>query len=109
MVCRVEPALKLAVARTRRERMRGLRARESISPGEALLIPRCRSVHTIGMRFPIKVAWLDKQGRVLEVRIVRPGRITLPRLRARHVLETHPAVRLNPGERPAEGAARAPR
>jgi uncharacterized membrane protein (UPF0127 family) len=100
---RVDEPLKVTVARTRRERMRGLRARDSIAPDEALLIPRCRSVHTIGMRFPIKVAWLDGDSRVLAIRVVPPGRITLPKARARHVLEMHPDVPLERGERLAMG------
>jgi uncharacterized protein len=36
------------------------------APG--LLIPRCRSVHTFGMRFPIDVLFLDDEGRVIELR-----------------------------------------
>ena len=79
--------LKISVARTRRERIRGLRGRDGLDPGEALLIPRCRSVHTFGMRFPIFVAFLDAHMRVIEAFEVKPRRLTRPRLRARHVLE----------------------
>ena len=67
--------------------MRGLHGRDTLTPGEALLIPRCRSVHTFGMRFPIAVAFLDARYRVIEVLRMPPGRLALPRLRARHVLE----------------------
>jgi len=28
-------------------------------PGEPLLIPRCRSVHTFGMRYALDLYWLD--------------------------------------------------
>jgi uncharacterized membrane protein (UPF0127 family) len=39
--------------------------RERAGPG--LLIPRCRSVHTLGMRFPLDVVFLDDAGRVIRV------------------------------------------
>lgn len=80
--------MRIAVARTRAERMRGLRGRPRLLPGEALLIPNCRAVHTFGMRFPITVAYLDRDCRVLEVVRMRPNRLGRPRWRAHHVLET---------------------
>jgi uncharacterized membrane protein (UPF0127 family) len=39
------------------------------------------------MRFPIDVAYLDRRLRVIAVRTMKPGRLGLPRLRSRHVLE----------------------
>jgi uncharacterized protein len=49
-------------------------ARERAGPG--LLIPRCRSVHTFGMRFSLDLVFLDADGRPLrEVRGVPPLRI----------------------------------
>ena len=47
------------------ERRRGLLGRDGIEG--ALLIERARSVHTIGMRFPIDVAHLDAEGVVLRI------------------------------------------
>ncbi len=46
-----------------RSRLLGLAllGRERAGPG--LLIPHCRSVHTLGMRFPIDVVFLDDAGR----------------------------------------------
>ena len=32
---------------------------------DALLLPRCRSIHTLGMRFRIDVVFLDGEGRVI--------------------------------------------
>jgi uncharacterized membrane protein (UPF0127 family) len=52
-----------------------------------MLLPRTRSVHTIGMRFPIDVAICDRDMVVLAVVRVRPMRMTLPRRRGRMVLE----------------------
>lgn len=71
--------------RGRSARRRGLRGRATASG--ALVLRRCRSVHTVGMRFPIDVVWLDRRGRVLRVRRVVPGRVTRPVLRARVVVE----------------------
>ncbi|MER6613907.1 DUF192 domain-containing protein [Streptomyces xantholiticus] len=73
------------IAATHRTRRRGLLGRDGID-GAMLLTP-CNSVHTIGMRFPIEVAYLDGELHVLAVRTMRPGRVGLPRLRARLVLE----------------------
>lgn len=54
--------------------MRGLALRRETA--EPLLIPRCRSVHTFGMRFALDLLWLDEWGRVLRVDSgVAPGRI----------------------------------
>ena len=40
------------------------------------MIPRCRSVHTFGMRFSLDLVWLDRDGRVLAVEeSVPPGRV----------------------------------
>lgn len=74
-------------ASTRASRLLGLAllSREAAGPG--LLIPRCRSVHTFGMRFALDVLFLDEEGRVLELRRgVRPGRVLRCRS-ARQVLE----------------------
>jgi uncharacterized membrane protein (UPF0127 family) len=49
------------------ERMRGLLGRAPLAPDEALLIEPCSSVHTFGMRYPIDLAYLDGEGRVLRV------------------------------------------
>ena len=49
-------------ARGFRARLLGLALLRDLPPGHALLIPRCRSVHTFGMRFAIDVRFLDDQG-----------------------------------------------
>ncbi|MFK3733393.1 DUF192 domain-containing protein [Streptomyces sp. NPDC088090] len=73
------------VAASYRARRRGLLGRDGIA-GAMLLTP-ANSVHTFGMRFPIDVAYLDRRLRVLAVVTMGPGRLGLPRPRARHVLE----------------------
>ena len=69
-------------------RSRGLSLVDREQAGPGLFIPRCRSVHTFGMRFTIDVFFLDSGGNCLSVRCgVPPGRIVLD-LRAHSVLET---------------------
>jgi uncharacterized membrane protein (UPF0127 family) len=64
------------VASGPRARLLGLALLPPSRAGKGLLIPRCRSVHTFGMRFPIDVFFLDRDGFVLrEERAVRPCRI----------------------------------
>lgn len=76
----------LEVAASYRARARGLLGRDGID-GAMLLTP-CSSVHTFRMRFAIDVAYLDRDLTVLAVvRAMPPGRLGLPRPRARHVLE----------------------
>lgn len=89
----------MTVASTRWERLRGLLGRPSLSSGTGLLIPGATAVHSLGMRFPIEVVWLDDALHVVEVRVLRPGRLTVPRPRARHVLECPVGTGLRPGER----------
>jgi uncharacterized membrane protein (UPF0127 family) len=86
------------VPATRRERIRGLRDRRFLAPDHAMLLPRCRSVHTFGMRFPIAVVFLDATWGVIAVRRVRPKRLTFPRLRARAVLECASGTDLRRGD-----------
>jgi hypothetical protein len=58
------------------ERLRGLLGRPSLGPGAALLIERCGSVHTVGMRFALDLVFLDRTWRVVRVvKEVRPGRL----------------------------------
>jgi uncharacterized protein len=77
-------------------RLVGLIGRRDWPPGVALEIPRCRSVHTFGMRFALDLVWLDRSGSVVRVdRAVPPWRVRSCR-RARSVLELR-AVR-GPGE-----------
>ncbi|MFF3515935.1 DUF192 domain-containing protein [Streptomyces sp. NPDC002573] len=75
----------LEVARSASDRRRGLLGRDGIEG--ALLLSPASAVHTLGMRFAIDVAYLDRDLRVVAVRTMRPGRIGLPRPWARHVLE----------------------
>jgi uncharacterized membrane protein (UPF0127 family) len=75
----------LEIASSRRDRRRGLLGRDGIDG--ALLIEGARSVHTVGMRFPIDVAHLDGDGVVLRTCTMPRHRIGMPVLGARRVVE----------------------
>ena len=80
-----EVLASLEVADERSSRRRGLLGRDGIEG--ALLLTPARSVHTIGMQFPIDVAWLDAELTVLRTTRLRRNRLSRPVLRARCVLE----------------------
>jgi uncharacterized protein len=76
----------LEVAEEVSARMRGLLGRDGLDGG--LLLPHCRSVHTLGMRFPIDVAFLDRRGKVVAVVApMRRWRLGRTRIRAAQVVE----------------------
>jgi uncharacterized membrane protein (UPF0127 family) len=79
--------------------MRGLLGRDPLARGEALLLERTRSVHTIGMRFELAVVLLDRGLHVIEVRRSNPWRFVLPRARVRHVLECAVDADIRQGDR----------
>ncbi len=71
-------ATEVEIAATRTSRRRGLLGRDSLAETSAMLIAPCSSIHTIGMRFPIDVVFVDRQGFALKiVRNLRPWRIAL--------------------------------
>ena len=80
-----EVLASLEVADQRSSRRKGLLGRDAIEG--ALLLTPARSVHTLGMRFPIDVAWLDADLTVLRVARLSRNRLSRPVLRARGVLE----------------------
>ena len=61
----LDGGVRAAEAATPLARLRGLAGLSTIEPGEALLLRRCRSVHTLGMRFALDLVWLDAGGRIL--------------------------------------------
>lgn len=58
--------LELRALATWAERLRGLLG--TGPDAEGVLITRCRSIHTFGMRYPIDVAFVGERGEVLKVR-----------------------------------------
>lgn len=70
-------------------RMRGLLGRRDLHADEGILLKPAGSIHTHFMRFPIDVVFLDREGRVLDLRsTVVPWRIARRR-GAKAVLELH--------------------
>ncbi|MBI2914860.1 MAG: DUF192 domain-containing protein [Firmicutes bacterium] len=68
----------VVVAGTALRRALGLLGRRSMTPGEALVLVPCNSVHTWFMMFPIDVVFLDRAGRILKLYDeIRPFRFAL--------------------------------
>src|ERR1022692_5280021 len=83
-------ATGLAVAETHWSRLRGLlgASADDFRNGRGLWIRPCRGVHTLAMRFPIDVVYLDRDGTVVHLeRNLRPWRFAPVRLQAVSVLE----------------------
>jgi uncharacterized membrane protein (UPF0127 family) len=72
---------EVPVATSLLSRLLGLALLSLRAARDGLLIPRCRSVHTFGMRFPLHIVFLDErrvpisvQGAVPPCRVVRDCR-----------------------------------
>jgi uncharacterized membrane protein (UPF0127 family) len=79
---------QIEVADRSLDRMVGLLGRRTLAAGSGLLIVPSQAIHTFGMAFPIDVAFLDKNYKVLGTRVaVRPNRMTRVFWRAHSVLE----------------------
>ena len=64
------------IAATSRTRRRGLLGRTGLDPSWALVIAPCAAIHTAFMQFPIDVAFVARDGRVLKiVRSIGPWRM----------------------------------
>lgn len=73
------------LAERRSDRRRGLLGRDDLEG--ALVIRPCRAVHTIGMKFPIDVAFVDADGIVMKTLRMPRHRLGLPVPKARIVIE----------------------
>jgi uncharacterized protein len=83
-------ATGLAVAETHWSRLRGLlgASESDFRNGSGLWIRPCRGVHTLAMRFPIDVVYLDRAGTVVHVESgLQPWRFAPVRMQAASVLE----------------------
>ena len=65
---------QVPVATTVVSRLLGLALLPRRRAGVGLLLPRCRSIHTFGMRFTLDVLFLDEEHRVIELRRGVPPR-----------------------------------
>ena len=83
-VVRGEEVLATAeIAQTRQQRRRGLIGQDCIDG--AFVLSRCRSVHTFGMRVPIDIIVIDREGMVLCTASLRPRRVA-PYVRRAHTI-----------------------
>lgn len=91
---RVLHGFEVPVAGDPLSRLVGLAFLDRDRSPEGLLIPRCRSVHTYGMRFPLDLLFLGSTGRPLvAVRGVGPGhRVRVPGASAVLELPSDPDV-----------------
>jgi uncharacterized membrane protein (UPF0127 family) len=88
-------ASRVSMADSWWSRLRGLLARPRLKAGEGMLLLECASVHTVGMTYPIDVAFLDAEGRVVRaIARLAPWRVGLGGSEAVHALEL-PAGRLD--------------
>jgi hypothetical protein len=60
------------IADTSRARKTGLLKHDRLEPGDGLWIKPCEGVHTVGMKFPIDVLFLDKRRKVVKIRAAMP-------------------------------------
>jgi hypothetical protein len=60
---------------------------DRLERGEGLWITPCEGVHTMGMKFPIDVLFLDKKRRVVKIRAAMPSWRLAACLWAHSVLE----------------------
>lgn len=77
-------AAAVEMALTRRTRRVGLLGRARFEPQAALVLAPCLTIHTAFMRFPIDVAFVARDGRVLRlIHALQPWRAAVsPRARA---------------------------
>ena len=73
------------VAVGRRGRARGLIGREDFEG--AMVLRPCRQVHTFAMKFPIDVAFCDRDGTVLHTATMHPRRVSRFVWRAQFAIE----------------------
>ena len=70
------------------QRLRGLLFRPALQAGEGLLLWNVRSIHTIGMRYPIDVVFLDESLKITGCEAqVGSRRVLFGGKGARHALE----------------------
>lgn len=75
----------LEVCRSRRRKAKGLLGLESLEG--AVMLMDTKSVHTVGMRFDIDVAFVDENCRVIKIIHMSPNRVSPFVMKARACIE----------------------
>lgn len=69
-------------------RFMGLMGKQGLPLGQGMLFPKCNSIHTFFMRFPIDVIFADKKGNVVAIHpALKPWRMTWPKRQAFAAIE----------------------
>ncbi|WP_076410083.1 DUF192 domain-containing protein [Shewanella sp. UCD-KL12] len=63
--CQIE---QVFLANTPWLRLRGLLGRKPLTDNQGMLISPCSSVHTIGMRYPLDIVYLNNKNKVLKIK-----------------------------------------
>jgi uncharacterized membrane protein (UPF0127 family) len=91
-------ARDVAMADTVWRRFMGLMGRSELPAGAGLYIKPCSSIHMFFMRFPIDVAFVDKDGRVVRLyHGLRPWRMSRVVRRAKAAIELPSGALANAG------------
>ncbi len=70
-------------------RLKGLLGREDLDNSEGLVIKPCNSIHTIGMKFCIDVAFVDKNNIIIHIiKNMAPGKLSPIIKKSAFVIET---------------------
>jgi len=78
----------LEIANSAAARRKGLLGRSGLPRGGGMLLVPCRSIHTLRMKFPIDVVFIDKRMRVAKiVHRLAPGAVLRQCLKAHSTLE----------------------
>src|ERR1700685_1518960 len=88
------------IADSSKTRNIGLLKHERLESGEGLWITPCEGIHTVGMKFPIDVLFLDKKRKVVKIRAA------MPRWRMAACLWAHSVLELPSGTAAATSTAR---
>ena len=94
-------ASKVVYADTAQLRKKGVLGRPALGTDEGVLLVMpgrtglslLHSIHMFGVPFALAVAWLDKSGQILDLKLARPGRMYFPLglfTDTAYILEVHP-------------------
>jgi uncharacterized membrane protein (UPF0127 family) len=92
---------KVVYANTPQLRKQGVLGRSELGHDEGVLLEMPRrsgfsllhSIHMFGVLFELAVAWLDNYGRILHLKLAKPGRMYFPPgllTDTAYILEVHP-------------------
>jgi uncharacterized protein len=101
-------AERTEIAGDSESRRRGLLGRDSLDRGSAFVIAPCQGVHTFGMRFPIDIVAVARDGKVVKMRSAVPRRRILIAWSAFAVIELRAGAVLEAGLRAGDHLILAP-